>query len=726
MTNPEITPETRLADQLERVVRSATLATECSSAAIYLKSDLPEFDPPACFGSAAPSCSNGDYHSILERIAARGGDNLIVNDLLADTSGASRLALIAFESSGTRFVVLVAVRNEAGEPIGLLVVSDPRPRPGLSAAKTYLLSALASQIADSLAFQEMKFGASPSGTERLRLLESVVVHAKDSIVITEAEPFDLPGPRIVYCNAAFTEATGYSQDEVLGKTPRILQGVDTDPKSRAKIRAALEQWKPIEIEVLNYKKDGTPFWVELSIVPVADERGWYTHWVSVQRDVTERKAALEVETRARMAEASNESLQLLTNDLRMALDAAEAANIAKSQFLANMSHEIRTPLNGVLGMAQALWMDELTPGQRARLAIIRESGASLLAVLNDVLDISKIEAGRLEIELTEFDLQSLVAGVCGTFTEQANRNGVSFGLTIADDTNGIWRGDSVRLRQILYNLLSNALKFTSQGEVRVHMDLDAEGRLRVRIRDTGIGIPTDKIDALFSKFYQGDSSMTRRYGGTGLGLAICRQLCELMDGTIGVESRAGEGSTFTVSLPMHRVSIGANLSAGDAPSSAVAAFDPKGLSGTHLRVLVAEDNKANQLVMRALLQAFDVTPVVVDNGLLAVEAWEAERFDIVLMDVQMPVLDGVCATRQIRDREASTNRPSTPIIAVSANAMTHQVKEYLAAGMDGHIPKPLDIEQLAQILARFGTPVAGNDAGAASPTPFRTLHTIQR
>ena len=709
MTDSESISDARLKIQLYQTVQSAALASECQSAVVYIRTNRDQFEPLAQFGLAAKPCAASAYLSVVERIAAKEEEFLLVNDILADASGPSMADFAACVSAGARFLAFVGVRNELGHPIGMLVVSDPHPKPGLSAAKTYSLSALANQITNSLALHEMKSGCSPRGSARLQLLEPLLIHAKDAILITEAEPVDLPGPRIVFSNAAFTETTGYTSHEVLGKTPRILQGIDTDPRSRAKIRAALEQWKPIEIEILNYRKDGTPFWVELSIAPVADERGWHTHWVSVQRDVTSRRSAVEVEARARIAEANNESLQILTNELRLAVDAAEAANIAKSQFLANMSHEIRTPLNGVLGMTQALWMDELTPVQRERLAIIRDSGMSLMAVLNDVLDLSKIEAGRLEIELTEFDIQSLVGGVCGAFTEQANRNGVSFGLTIAEDTGGTWRGDSVRLRQILYNLISNALKFTSQGEVRVLLDTEVEDQLRIRVMDTGIGIPADKIDALFTKFYQGDNSTTRRFGGTGLGLSICRQLCELLGGTIEVESRAGEGSTFTVSLPMQRVFATASVPACECPALDLVGSTASILSGGQLRVLVAEDNKANQMVIRALLQAFDVTPVVVDNGRLAVEAWEASTFDIVLMDVQMPEMDGLSATRWIREREAATNRFPTPIVAVSANAMTHQVQEYLAAGMDGHIPKPLDIEQLAETLLRFGTAGGSTD-----------------
>lgn len=691
MIAPELADDARLRDQLAQLVRSAALVAGCSSAAIYIEANTSRIEPLSRYGPTGPGCSIDDYRSIQALMARRDDGLLVVKDISVDATPLAQLPFVTERPPSLRFVAFFAIRNEVGEAIGLLVLRDTRPRSGLSAAKAYVLLALATQIAAGLTLHEMKLSISFKAGERLRLLESVVVHAKDSILITEAVPIDLPGPRIVYCNAAFTETTGYTEAEVLGKTPRLLQGVDTSLEACAKIRAALVEWKPIEIELLNYHKNGTPFWVELSIVPVADERGWYTHWISVQRDITDRiTAAQDAETRTRIAEDNNEALRTLANDLEIALDAAEAAKLTQSAFLTNMSHEIRTPLNGVLGMTQVLLTDELTPTQRERLSIIRDSGNSLLAILNDVLDLAKIEAGRLEIQLTDFDMSSLVAGVCGAFTEQANRSGVSFGFTLADETRGIWRGDIVRLRQILYNLISNSLKFTSKGYVRVSLDFADNGWMRIRVSDTGIGIPASKVDELFSKFYQVDNSITRRFGGTGLGLSICRQICELLGGTISVDTQEGQGSTFTVSLPMEQVRRPASPDDGPKTSEDAAEGDQGGLAPGHLRVLVAEDNPVNQLVMRSFLQALSITPVVVVNGNQAVQAWETDVFDLILMDVQMPEMDGITATRIIRTAEARSTRPATPIIAVSASAMTHQVEEYLAAGMDGHVAKPID------------------------------------
>jgi len=478
----------------------------------------------------------------------------------------------------------------------------------------------------------------------------------------------------------------------------MLQGRNTDPESRAKIRAALAEWKPIEIELLNYKKNGDPFWVELSICPVADSTGWYTHWISVQRDVTERKAAEAIRLRAESAEAGNQRLQAMAEDLRGALDSAEEANRSKSQFLANMSHEIRTPLNGVLGMTQALWADNLTPAQRERVSIIRDSGRALLAVLNDLLDLSKIEAGHLELELIEFNIEEVAIGIGSVYTEMANRKGISFSVSLDENARGIWLGDSIRVRQILYNLVSNALKFTSRGDVRVRLETTDGGQLRISVIDTGVGIPVDKIGKLFTNFYQTDSSNTRRFGGTGLGLAICRQLCELMGGSINVESREGEGSTFQVTLPLKRVNERDCALNPDDPNQVEG--DYNFIDVSELRVLAAEDNRSNQLVLRALMQAFNILPVIVDDGLEAVGAATSQDFDIILMDIQMPTMDGITATAAIRAWEAERSRSRTPIIALSANAMTHQIQTYLAAGMDGHVAKPIDIGRLAEVLEK--------------------------
>lgn len=372
---------------------------------------------------------------------------------------------------------------------------------------------------------------------------------------------------------------------------------------------------------------------------------------------------------------------------------AEAANTAKSSFLATMSHEIRTPLNGVLGMAQAMEADGLTSLQRERLAVIRTSGEALLAILNDILDLAKIEAGKMELEEIDFDLEPILAGVEAAFAPVAACKFVSYVTTISAEAAGAYRGDPLRLRQILYNLVSNAAKFTEQGQISVRVDR-IEGALRLVVADTGVGIAPDKLGLLFAKFSQVDASTTRRHVGTGLGLAISQELAELMGGRIEAESVVGEGSRFTVILPLTKLAAGAQPEAAHAAAAAAVA------THGHLRVLAAEDNPINQLVLKTLLAQIGIEPTMVENGQEAVEAWAAGEWDAVLMDVRMPVMDGIAASQEIRRLEATGRRPRTPIIALTANAMAHQIAEYAAAGMDDHVAKPIDAAALFAALER--------------------------
>jgi signal transduction histidine kinase/ActR/RegA family two-component response regulator len=390
-------------------------------------------------------------------------------------------------------------------------------------------------------------------------------------------------------------------------------------------------------------------------------------------------------------QANDGVLHRAMTDLVEARDAAQAASVLKSQFLANMSHEIRTPLNGVLAMAQIIALGELTPQQRERVDVIRRSGEDLLTVLNDVLDISKIEAGKMELEIGEVDAEVLGGNVEGTFAPlvETKRN-LRFKVDVRAEARGPRRGDPLRIGQILNNLVSNAVKFTSEGHVAVTIDgLGDGGRdgLKLVVADSGPGISADKLPLLFQKFSQADGSNTRRYGGTGLGLAICRELAQLMRGKIEVESTEGEGSIFTVTLPAPRLAASAGVAVAAAGTGE---FD----DARPLRVLAAEDIPTNQLVLKTIMQSVGVEITMVDNGRQAVEAWLSAAFDLVLMDIQMPEMDGIAATRAIRAAEAEAGRAPTPIIAVSANAMAHQVKEYLAAGMDAHVAKPIELAKL--------------------------------
>jgi PAS domain S-box-containing protein len=422
------------------------------------------------------------------------------------------------------------------------------------------------------------------------------------------------------------------------------------------------------------RPDGSDCWVEAASEAVRGADGQLQRVVGAIRDIDQEKR--------------NEL------DLVHARDAAETANRAKSTFLATMSHEIRTPLNGVLGMAQAMVGDALSATQRERLDVIRQSGEALLAILNDVLDLSKIEAGKLELESTEFSMAKLARGAHAAFSALASKKGLGFRLDIEPAAQGVYRGDSTRVRQILYNLISNALKFTEAGEVRVDLARAADG-LRIVVSDTGIGIAPDRLAVLFQKFEQADASTTRRYGGTGLGLAICRELAELMGGQIHAESQEGHGARFVVQLPI--AWLGADRDEGTPDTGAPS--EPAMVDGAaQLKVLAAEDNAVNRLVLKTLLNQAGIEPMLVADGALALEAWEGGSWDVILMDIQMPVMDGPTATAEIRRRERASGRARTPIIALTANAMAHQVDEYAKAEMDGFVAKPIEIARLFEAL----------------------------
>jgi signal transduction histidine kinase/AmiR/NasT family two-component response regulator len=384
-------------------------------------------------------------------------------------------------------------------------------------------------------------------------------------------------------------------------------------------------------------------------------------------------------------DANDRELRRTMTALVAARDQANTANIAKSQFLANMSHEIRTPLNGVLAMAGIMSRGELDARQRERLGVIRESGELLLSVLNDVLDLSKIEAGKLELEIGDFDLTEMARSARQAFGVLAQAKGLRLDVVVEPEAAGAWRGDRDRLRQILSNLLSNAIKFTEEGAVAVRFGCNPAGCLRLTVADTGIGIASDHLPGLFEKFVQAENSTTRRFGGTGLGLSICRELARLMGGRITARSVRGEGSTFVVELPLPRAEAGA---------IPVAVGESAPAEERALRVLAAEDNLTNQKVLRAVLEPLDIDLEIAPDGAAAIDAWRSGRFDLILMDIQMPIMDGVEATQIIRAEEKRSGLARIPILALTANAMTFQVEQYLQAGMDGHISKPIELQRL--------------------------------
>lgn len=422
------------------------------------------------------------------------------------------------------------------------------------------------------------------------------------------------------------------------------------------------------------RRDGSMHWVESAAEAIRDGYGRLVGTVGAVRNIDKEKRS--------------------ERELIEAREAAEAANEAKSVFLATVSHEIRTPLNGIYGMAQAMANEELPPQQRQRLDVIKQSSESLLEIVNDVLDLSKIGAGKLELEEIEFDAITLARSVQATFGALAAAKGIDLRVETTEAASGVYRGDPGRLRQVLSNLVSNAVKFTEAGTVTVRLDRDAAG-LVLAVADTGIGIPPDRTSALFAPFVQADSSTTRRFGGTGLGLAICRELTRLMAGSIEVESAPASGSTFTVRVPLEHRS--GTLMSASQPSSEI--DESRRLEGA-LRVLAAEDNHVNRLVLEAILSQVGVEPHFVGDGQIAIEAWRGATWDLILMDAQMPIMDGAEATRAIRSEELQTGRQRTPIIALTANALKHQVSAYIDCGMDEVVPKPIEIPVLISAMQR--------------------------
>lgn len=367
---------------------------------------------------------------------------------------------------------------------------------------------------------------------------------------------------------------------------------------------------------------------------------------------------------------------------RSLAEEANSANIAKAVFLANMSHELRTPLNGVVGIAHALIATDLTSRQRDMVDLIEKSGQTLTRLLSDILDFSKIEAGRIEIEQAPYDLHDEISSAAFLMQNRAREKGLEFDVTFSDAATGWFLGDATRIKQVVTNLVSNAIKFTESGGVKLAVDWSAEREiLEIKITDTGVGFDAEAGQRLSQRFVQADSSITRRFGGSGLGLAICRGLVLAMGGELNWSSQPGLGSVFVARLP---------ATSTDAPAEKQSTLSPNDdIENTHpLKILVAEDHETNQKVLSMILEPLGIELFICDNGAVALEAFKSQAFDLVLMDMQMPVMDGLAATTAIRDFERETKAQSTPIIMLTANAMSQHRLAAKQAGADWHVAKP--------------------------------------
>lgn len=576
-----------------------------------------------------------------------------------------------------RFYAGMPLITVDGYALGTLCVVDQVPRT-LTPFQRQALEMLAAQVVAQLDLHRQIEQIQQADLERqrleetLRLQERAIAASSNGIVITDARQPDNP---VIYVNPAFERITSYSAAEALGRNCRFLQGGKNHQPGLETLRQAVAQGQDCTVEVINYRKDGQQYWNQLSISPIYDPQGQLSHFVGIQTDISDRK---------------NAEAQLYQNlqDLDQARCAAEAANQAKSEFLAMMSHEIRTPMNAVIGMTGLLLDTPLTDQQRDFIETTRNAGDTLLSIINDILDFSKIESGKLDLETQPFNLRTCLEEALDLLAAKASEKDLELAYLLPPQVPQHLMGDVSRLRQVLVNLVNNAIKFTPHGEVIVSVQVEPQIvsehiTLQVAVKDTGIGIPADRLHRLFQPFSQVDASTTRQFGGTGLGLAISKRLCELMGGTLWVESHEGQGSTFYFTL---------RASLDPQPPQPAASPPTHSLQGR--RLLVVDDNATNRQILQLQLQGWGIGVVTVDSGLAALAALETQRFDLAILDMQMPGMDGLALAETLRQR---FNERSLPLVMLTSLGWQHSIahRGLFAA----YLTKPVKQGQLMEALA---------------------------